>query len=224
MPSTYAASIMRDRRRSIISFRRTNFPSDITLLLASPSSPLLFFRFFFFLLLLLLLLSLCRRAETRMEGKKKKERGRKRTLQNSSSRRTSPKRNSAIFHNDIARQEFNSPVIIIIIITAMETGNFSPDTLADICSPDSSISSSSTREKTCVASRVFVSSRPSASTNGTFFSPRMFIGRIDGGIGRRERDSFCADISMRGTRSGFGRGLVTPDFDSVRSFVPRRSV
>lgn len=64
---------MRDRRRSIISFRRTNFPSDITafarLTFLPPS-------FFFFLLFLF--------RRLRENGRRKK------------------RENSAIFHNDIA--------------------------------------------------------------------------------------------------------------------------
>ena len=73
MQSTYAASIMRDRRRSIISFRRTNFPSDIT---AFARLTFLLPSFFFFLLFLF--------RRPRGNGRRKK------------------RENSAIFHNDIA--------------------------------------------------------------------------------------------------------------------------
>lgn len=66
---------MRDRRRSIISFRRTNFPSDITAFARLTFLPPLFF------FLLLFLLFLCR---SRGNGRRKK------------------RENSAIFHNDIA--------------------------------------------------------------------------------------------------------------------------
>lgn len=64
---------MRDRRRSIISFRRTNFPSDIT---AFARLTFLLPSFFFFLLFLF--------RRPRGNGRRKK------------------RENSAIFHNDIA--------------------------------------------------------------------------------------------------------------------------
>lgn len=96
MQSTYAASIMRDRRRSIISFRRTNFPSDIT---AFARLTFLLPSFFFFLLFL---------RRPRGNGRRKK------------------RENSAIFHNDIARREFNSPLIIIIITAKHEIFRYPP--------------------------------------------------------------------------------------------------
>lgn len=97
MQSTYAASIMRDRRRSIISFRRTNFPSDIT---AFARLTFLLPSFFFFLLFLF--------RRPRGNGRRKK------------------RENSAIFHNDIARREFNSPLIIIIITAKHEIFRYPP--------------------------------------------------------------------------------------------------
>lgn len=190
MQSTYAASIMRDRRRSIISFRRTNFPSDITAFarltfLPPPSS-------------FSSSSSSVVRAET--VGGKKGKRGRKRTLRNSSSR------NSAIFHNDIARREFNSPLIIIIITAKHEIFRYPP------------LLTFTFLFETCVFYLYFFSTERRTKLEN-FHRECSSAGRVERRRNRRETASsvqmhcVCGYIVLVRARFRF--------CPSVRSFVPR---
>lgn len=72
-----------------------------------------FARLAFLLSLFFFFFSLCR-----PRGRKKKGGEETKTREQFQSTNETSKRNSAIFYNDVARHEFNSPVIIIIIIAS----------------------------------------------------------------------------------------------------------
>lgn len=167
---------MRDRRRSIISFRRTNFPSDITafarLTFLPPS-------FFFFLLFL---------RRPRGNGRRKK------------------RENSAIFHNDIARREFNSPLIIIIITAKHEIFRYPP------------LLTFTFLFETCVFYLYFFSTERRTKLEN-FHRECSSAGRVERRRNRRETASsgqmhrVCGYIVLVRARFRF--------CPSVRSFVPR---